>query len=107
MTKLQPIRVHPSFHTPAGAAVYVTRDRRSILTSIRVDRLPIADATPAQCAAVRDLAISEWVMHVAPMLEEARETSYCADPTFWQFWILSTRERAVIQELHRIEREVR
>lgn len=97
----------PTFHSPAGAGVYVDRNHRVRLTSIRVDRLPISDATSAQCAAVRALAIAEWVEHVVPTLESPRETSFCADPTLWQFWMLSSRERAVIRELHRIEREVR
>lgn len=107
MTKLKPIRTRPTFYTPAGAAVYITRDWRNHLTSIRVDRLPIVDATPAQCAAVRELAISEWVNHVTPTLDAPRETSFCADPTFWQFWILRSREHTVIREVKRIEREGR
>ena len=95
---------NPTYHSPAGAAVYINRDHRVGLTSIRVDRFPIADATPAQCAAVEKLAIAEWVEHVVPVLSAPQSTSFSADPTLWQFWVLTSRERAVIRELHRIER---
>lgn len=98
---------NPTYHSPAGAAVYISRNHRVGLTSIRIDRFPINDATPSQCAAVEKLAISEWVNHVVPVFGVARSTSFSADPTLWQLWVLSSRERTVIRQLHHIERDTR
>ena len=103
MSRLAPIIIRPTYMSPAGAAIYVDRNTRIHLTSIRIDRLPIDDATPEQCAAIRSLAISEWIEHVVPTLPEPRETSFCADPTFWQFYIHSSREAEVLQKIHQIE----
>jgi hypothetical protein len=96
----------PITRTGDGASVYFEYDKRRELVRITVDRMPVEDASPAQCAAVRELAIQEWTTHVTNQLGERQPTALLADPTIWQFWTTAKRERIVLEELNLIERAV-
>lgn len=96
----------PITRTRDGASVYITRDRRNKLVRISIDRWPVNDGTPAQCAAIRELAITEWTDHVTTLLGSRKSTAFLDSPSIWEFWTTAKRERLVLAEIDRIEVEI-
>lgn len=96
----------PITRTGDGASVYLNYDRRNKLVRISVDRWPVQDGTPKQCDAIRALAIDEWTNHVTAHLGRRDSTAFLASPSIWEFWTLWKRERTVLAEINRIEKEV-
>lgn len=96
----------PITRTGDGASVYFTYDRNRRLVRISVDRWPVQDGTPAQCQAIRELAIAEWIDHVTPLLGGRESTAFLDSPSIWEFWTTATRERIVLADINRIESEV-
>lgn len=96
----------PTTRTGDGASVYLTHDWRNRLVRISVDRWPVQDGTPSQCAAIRELAISEWTQHVTEQSGRRESTAFLDSPSIWEFWTTHKRERIALAEINRIEKEV-
>lgn len=96
----------PITRTHDGASVYLNYDRLRKLVRISVDRWPVQDGTPAQCDAIRELAIREWTGFVTLQLGGRQNTAFLDSPSIWEFWTTAARERTVLAEINRIEQEV-
>ena len=80
----------PDGHTPAGASIYLQRNKSH--TRVTVDRWPITDATAEQCELVRQLLIREWSQHVRnPRHSRMSQFAFLAQPSIWEG--ITTRER--------------